>query len=146
MHWDLCRNPVDIEQREGRLQRFGGLSIRRAIADQLGDAAMTSRSDDESPWGKIESMTNEILSDDSGLSPWWVSKNGMIKRYVFDVPMSEQKHWLQWVKEQRLLYRLALGQPNQEDLVDLVAKKADITTEMIREAVVDLSPWFRNSI
>ena len=30
VHWDLCRNPVDLEQREGRIQRFGGLSIRRA--------------------------------------------------------------------------------------------------------------------
>ena len=49
-------------------------------------------------------------------------------------------------KRAAVVNRLALGQPNQEDLVDLVAKKADITTEMIREAVVDLSPWFRNSI
>jgi hypothetical protein len=31
VHWDLCRNPVDLEQREGRIQRFGGLSIRRAV-------------------------------------------------------------------------------------------------------------------
>ena len=30
VHWDLCRNPVDLEQREGRIQRFGGLAIRRA--------------------------------------------------------------------------------------------------------------------
>jgi hypothetical protein len=35
VHWDLCRNPVDLEQREGRIQRFGGLAVRRAIAQQL---------------------------------------------------------------------------------------------------------------
>jgi hypothetical protein len=43
VHWDLCRNPVDLEQREGRIQRFGGLSIRRAIAKQLRKLAITER-------------------------------------------------------------------------------------------------------
>ena len=64
-------------------------------------------------------------------------------RYVFDVPTSEQKHWLHWMKEQRLLYRLALGQPNQEDLVEILSSKVGIDLDSVRQAVVNLSPWFR---
>ncbi len=146
VHWDLCRNPVDLEQREGRIQRFGGLSIRRAIAARLGDAAMAARSDGESPWARIETMANETMSDESGLAPWWVCKDGTVNRYVFEVPTSEQKHWLQWVKEQRLLYRLALGQPNQEDLVDLLSRMTDMDQLAVRKAVVNLSPWFRKAV
>jgi len=33
LHWDLCSSPLDLEQREGRIQRFGGLSVRRALAE-----------------------------------------------------------------------------------------------------------------
>lgn len=94
MHWDLCRNPVDLEQREGRIQRFGGLSIRRAIAGELIDAVIANRDNGESPWAGIESMANDTMSDESGLAPWWVCKDGNVNRHVFDVPTSEQKHWL----------------------------------------------------
>ena len=84
------------------------------------------------------------MSDRSGLAPWWVCKDGTVTRYVFDVPTSEQKHWLHWMKEQRLLYRLALGQPNQEDLVEILSSKVGMDLESVRKAVVNLSPWFRD--
>jgi hypothetical protein len=83
------------------------------------------------------------MSDASGLAPWWVCKDGTVTRFVFDVPTSEQKHWLQWMKEQRLLYRLALGQPNQEDLIEILSAKVGTELESVRRAVVNLSPWFR---
>lgn len=145
VHWDLCRNPVDLEQREGRIQRFGGLSVRRAIAQAVGQKAQTERLQGESPWARIAAIANETMSDESGLSPWWVCKDGKVTRYVFDVPTSEQKHWLQWMKEQRLLYRLALGQPNQEDLIEILSGKAGVNPETIRQAVINLSPWFRKT-
>ena len=69
-------------------------------------------------------------------------KGGGVTRYVFDVPTSEQKHWLHWMKEQRLLYRLALGQPNQEDLVEIISSKGGLEPGEIRQAVINLSPWF----
>jgi hypothetical protein len=143
VHWDLCRNPVDLEQREGRIQRFGGLSVRRAIARVVGSKALKERLQDESPWARIAAIANETMSDESGLAPWWVCEGGEVTRHVFDVPMSEQKHWLYWMKEQRLLYRLALGQPNQEDLIEVLYSKVELKSEGIRRAVINLSPWFR---
>jgi hypothetical protein len=145
VHWDLCRNPVDLEQREGRIQRFGGLSIRRSIAKRLAAAALDGIESGTSPWNQIEDLANEQMSDDSGLAPWWVCPDGGVNRYVFDVPTSEQKHWLHWIHEQRLLYRLALGQPNQEDLIDVLSDKRGIDPSEIREAVINLSPWFSDA-
>jgi hypothetical protein len=142
VHWDLCRNPVDLEQREGRIQRFGGLSIRRAIARELASRSLSEREAEESPWRRIESLANQTMSDESGLAPWWVCRGGGVTRYVFDVPTSEQKHWLHWMKEQRLLYRLALGQPNQEDLLEIISNKGGLGPNEIRQSVINLSPWF----
>ena len=142
VHWDLCRNPVDLEQREGRIQRYGGLSIRRAIVRALGADIRSEREAGESPWATIQRLAEERLADESGLVPWWVCPGGSIRRYVFEVPTSEQRHWLQWVQEQRLFYRLALGQPNQEDLVEFLAKIKGIDPKTVRDTAINLSPWF----
>jgi hypothetical protein len=64
-----------------------------------------------------------------------------VSRYVFQVPTSEQCHWLRWVQEQRLLYRLALGQPNQEDFIEVLTAKGVAESE-VRTAMINLSPWF----
>ena len=66
---------------------------------------------------------------------------GGIRRYVFEVPASEQRNWLQWVQEQRLFYRLALGQPNQEDLVKFLAREG-LDPKTVRDTAINLSPWF----
>jgi len=36
VHWNLPGNPIDIEQREGRVNRFKGLTIRQQIARKFG--------------------------------------------------------------------------------------------------------------
>ena len=141
VHWDLCRNPVDLEQREGRIQRYGGLSIRRAIVRELGEDIRSERKVGESPWATIQRLAEERLADEAGLAPWWVCPGGGIQRYVFEVPASEQRHWFEWVQEQRLYYRLALGQPNQEDLVELMARLG-LELDTVRNTAVNLSPWF----
>lgn len=148
MHWDLCSNPVDLEQREGRIQRYGGLATRQAIAaGPLGPEALSSLRRGESPWCKLAELADRRLGDESGLAPWWVCKGAEIERVVFDVPLSEQAQRLQWVQEQRLLYRLALGQPYQEDLVEALSRqreKHDLDGHDLGQAMLQLSPWFGN--
>ena len=94
------------------------------------------------PGRSLGRLADEELSDASGLEPWWVCKDGGISRFVFDVPMSEQQHWLQWVQKQRWLYRLVLGQPNQEDLLERLAANDGLTDAAVRAAAINLSPWF----
>lgn len=42
MHWNLPSNPIDLEQREGRINRFKCLAIRQNVADKYGKAGRTS--------------------------------------------------------------------------------------------------------
>ncbi len=44
------------------------------------------------------------------------------------------------LQRQRLLYRLALGQPNQEDLVNSLARGSDQKISELRELALNLSP------
>jgi hypothetical protein len=145
VHWDLCSNPVDLEQREGRIQRYGGLAIRQTIAGKLGDKALRTLKPGESPWHKLERLAERHLGHPSGLAPWWVCDGAEIERYIFDVPLSEQAQRLQWVQEQRLLYRLVLGQPNQEDLIEVLSRQIernDLDESDFRQTMLQLSPWF----
>ena len=48
VHWNLPANPVDLEQREGRVHRYKGHAVRRNIASSLGSEAV--RSDSGDPW------------------------------------------------------------------------------------------------
>ena len=141
VHWDLSRNPVDLEQREGRIQRFAGHSIRRHIAKKLGDQVWSDLAQSQSPWQHLAAISEQRLSDDSGLCPWWVYKGAEVNRYVLDVPSSDQKHWLEVMKEQRTLYRLVLGQPNQEDLMNLLSNHS-LSYRELREVTLELSAWF----
>jgi len=142
VHWDLCNNPMDLEQREGRIQRFGGLAIRRAIARQLGGETLDVLDRLQSPWAKLGALANSKLADESGLQPWWVYEGAAIRRFVFQVPSSEQQQRLAWLKEQRMIYRLALGQPNQEDLLDVVVSRNNLSAEKLRQAAIGLSAYF----
>lgn len=144
VHWDLCSNPVDLEQREGRIQRYGGLAVRRALADQLGQEAINSADLGQSPWCRLAQLAEDRLTgnDKSGLIPWWICEGAEIRRYIFQVPLSEQGHRLKWVQQQRLLYRLVLGQPNQEDLLDILVQRNSLSMDEVRQAMLQLSPWF----
>lgn len=46
MHWNTPTNPVDFEQREGRIDRYDGHAVRRNIAARHGPAILASDIDD----------------------------------------------------------------------------------------------------
>jgi hypothetical protein len=137
-HWDLCPGPVALEQREGRIDRFLGLSVRRAIVAQLGSSAGDATGA-ESPWERISSLAEEGLSDRTGLSPWWVVPGGTTQKLFLSVPGSEQLARRAVLEEERLLYRLVLGMSDQADLLELIASREAWDSSTIREASLDLS-------
>ena len=138
VHWDLPSNPVDLEQREGRVDRYAGLSIRRV----LGKMSVPDRDnvgEGRSPWGALANQAERAHRDDSvGLAPWWLVEGARIQRLVFDVPLSEAKARFEDLRQQRLLYRLTLGQPDQSDLVKALRNR--ISTDDIVAATINLSP------
>ena len=49
IHWNLPNNPIDFEQREGRINRFRGKVIRQRVADKY----ISSINGEEKPWDKL---------------------------------------------------------------------------------------------
>lgn len=141
LHWDLCSNPVDLEQREGRIRRYGGLAIRKWITKAIWNKKMHVKAF-SSPWAKLEKMAEREFGDAAGLSPWWICQGAEVKRLIIDMPASEQKHRLEVLRHQRLLYRLALGQPNQEDLLEALSDKYD-GNSTLGNIGLNLSAYFR---
>ena len=43
------------------------------------------------------------------------------------------------LREQRMIYRLALGQPNQEDFMEILARGGEATLALLSPLVLDLS-------
>jgi hypothetical protein len=145
-HWDLCSSPLDLEQREGRIQRFGGLMVRRSLAEALGAPALADvRAKHESLWAKIAEKAESQLADASGLSPWWLIEGADVTRYVFELPHGRDALRFEKLREQRLIYRLALGQPNQEDLVNLLASSHPERIAILRTLTLDLAAFNRRA-
>jgi len=46
VHWNLPSNPVDLEQREGRIHRYKGHAVRRNVAERHRDVAMADPESD----------------------------------------------------------------------------------------------------
>ena len=125
VHWDLPGNALDLEQREGRIDRYAGLSTRLAAADKFRPARRDVPRG-SSPWEALAKRAESVPCDEAlsgGLSPWWVLDGARVDRVVFDVPISESQAQFEKLKAQRLLYRLALGQPNQADFVRVLEKR-----------------------
>lgn len=141
-HWDLCSSPVDLEQREGRIQRFGGLTVRQPLARKLGEQALLrARHELSSPWDIIAREADEAFGDETGLSPWWTIPGADLKRHLFALPQSRDIDRFARLRNQRLLYRLALGQPNQEDLVDLLTNHDLESAHSLQALTLDLAAF-----
>ena len=126
LHWDLCPSPLDLEQREGRIQRFGGLSVRCALADRLRQPALEETGEKASPWMLLADYAeHECRSDASGRSPWWSCSGEKIDRFFVVLPNSHQTAKFDQLSRLRWHYRLALGQPHQQDFVETVSQLPD---------------------
>lgn len=137
-HWDLANSPVALEQREGRITRFGSLSVRRAIALKLRSQLEPGRVG--SPWNSLALLAEDKLSDESGLSPWWVVEGGDCKKFFLSVPGGEQQERYESLARERALYRLVLGMPDQTDLMRLLDAQGK-DPETLRGVCIDLSAY-----
>jgi hypothetical protein len=139
LHWDLCPSPLDLEQREGRIQRFGGLSVRAALAALFRDQALREAGPSSSPWLTLADYADEqFVADASGLSPWWSCPNEKIDRIFVVMPQSRQTSRFDQLSELRWLYRLALGQPHQQDFIERIMQ---MERDGRQNFVLSLSAW-----
>jgi len=148
VHWNLPSNPIDIEQREGRVNRYKSLVVRRRAAEYANshgldlDQPVDSGDYWETLFSEIDRLSENRTSD---LTPYWHIPSGtaQIERLVPMMPMSREEARLDEALKILSLYRLAFGQPRQEELLgNLVKRKfSEDEWKKIRNAlVINLAP------
>jgi len=119
VHWNTPANPVDFEQREGRVHRFGGHAVRRNVAARHRAEALSSGSSDV--WRAAYDAARRGSSDLGDFAPYWVYPgDAKVERHLMPYPLSRDVPKLQQLKDALVMYRLAFGQPRQEDLLALL--------------------------
>ncbi|URI14085.1 hypothetical protein [Brevundimonas albigilva] len=113
--------------------------MRRRLAQNLkSDIWSDPEKIEGSPWQRLAALA-ESHSDASGMQPWWVLEGAEITRHVFERPFGRDIARFAQLKEQRMIYRLALGQPNQEDFLEVLSRGGGSTRALLQPLVLDLS-------
>lgn len=142
IHWNLLGNPVDLEQREGRVHRYKGHAVRRNVAAVHGEAALASWRPGDDLWALIFKRADRTARDagDSDLIPHWIaSEECRVERHVPLLPYAREVEAFGRLKRQLATYRVVFGQPRQQELIAPL-ERADFSIDQLRELTIDLSP------
>jgi hypothetical protein len=140
-HWNLPSNPVDLEQREGRVHRYKGHAVRKNVAHKHADESFTRNERD--PWTSLfdRAVTAVDVGDHDEIVPFWVYDGpARIERHIPHLPLSRDAERYRRLQRSLGLYRMVLGQPRQEDLVELLAHRGEDAAAIRAELRVDLRP------
>jgi hypothetical protein len=142
MHWNLPHNPIDLEQREGRINRYKCLAIRQSLANENGHGPFT-----DDVWNEIfQHALNSKADGQPELIPYWCLPDGgsvKIERIVPMYPYSKDKAVYDRLLKILSLYRVTLGQARQEELLEYLFNNREAGE--IRELFINLSPFVKNS-
>ncbi len=143
MHWNLPSNPVDLEQREGRVHRYKGHAVRKNVAAKHGAEVLGGAPKDL--WSALFEVALERSSSERGLVPYWLfplPDGASIERHVPALPLSQDASRLQRLKSSLAVYRMVFGQPRQDDLLDFLLEhySDEILNEIAPLLRIDLSP------
>ena len=148
VHWNLPSNPVDLEQREGRINRFMCLAIRRNVAALFASSIHQT-------WDELFATARSALKGHhSDMVPYWclpfqeLSDNQRarlqyIERIVPLYPLSRDHYRYEKLIKVLSLYRMTLGQPRQEELLTLLSDM-HLTTDQLQELIIDLCPFHKS--
>jgi len=147
VHWNLPTNPIDLEQREGRINRFKGLVIRQQIASRYGGSLSEDALKKKGVWEALFDAADQAERQGSGkceLIPFWhvEAVKFQIERIIPFYPFSRDRAMLSSLLKTLALYRLAFGQPRQAELVEhlLTNISESRITEIRDKLMIDLSP------
>jgi len=144
VHWNLPANPVDMEQREGRIHRYKGHAVRKNVARQHSGVGFKSRGRD--PWEPMFEAARPARSKrDRDLVPYWVyatEGGSRIERYVPTLPMSRDSAKLAQMRRSLAAYRLVFGQPRQEDMLAYLGSRMspEAVMALAEDLRIDLTP------
>jgi hypothetical protein len=142
-HWNLPGNPVDFEQREGRINRYNAFWVRKAICD-------SANSISDFGWDKLyedvpSSWKNRVNME---MSPYWtfipvgdkIKDRGYI-RHILTLPGSGDVRRYELLMRDLELYRLTLGHSNQNKYLKELRKNLFLSNELARSLSICLFPF-----
>lgn len=142
-HWNLPSNPVDLEQREGRVHRYKGHAIRKNIATVHGLAALRTATVDV--WQTaFEVAARERRPGGNDLEPYWLFEgDAYIERHVPALPFSRDAARLHELRRALAIYRMVFGQSRQEDMIAYLLNEIpeEEREKIVAEVHINLSPW-----
>ena len=122
VHWNLPSNPVDFEQREGRVNRFAGHAVRKNVADAHWEDVLAS--EHSSPWVAAFDAATGAQPELGEFAPWWIYRGpARLERALVSFPLSRDRTKYERLRTDLTLYRLTLGQPRQEDMVEILRRR-----------------------
>lgn len=153
VHWNLPVNPIDFEQREGRINRYRSLAVRQAVGEEIKWAEALNMDSLGRAWELLFRAAAERMPVDgkrSDLWPDWVfygsnedGKSRLI-RHVWLFPFSKEHFRYRKMRELVVLYRLAFGQPNQDDFLKELQLRISHSgldhVELTKRYMIDLAP------
>ena len=142
VHWDLPGNPVDLEQREGRVHRYKGLAVRQNVALAHGQDALKQWESGADLWKMIfaRAFDQARVDQRSDLEPHWMAPGPFkVQRHVPLLPFSAEIEVFRRLKRQLAAYRVVFGQPRQEELVTLL-DQSQLDSEKLKSWAINLQP------
>lgn len=148
VHWNLPGNPIDFEQREGRIHRYKGHVIRLNVVQKYSSSLKNLNLEGISMWDKlfeIASQCEKGTSDfECDLVPCWHIEPNIddpklsIERIVPLYPFSKDIDKYYSMLKVLAYYRFTFGQPRQEELIQILANNSDPI--ILNKLIIQLSP------
>jgi hypothetical protein len=148
VHWNLPNNPIDLEQREGRINRYKGLVIRQQIASKyrylLGEELVKK----VGVWDALFDVAvkhERAAERKCELIPFWHVETDKykIERIIPFYPFSRDRAKLDLLLKTLAIYRLTFGQPRQSELVEHLLWNVPESkiSESRSKLMINLSPF-----
>lgn len=143
VHWNLPNSPLALEQREGRIDRYLSLGVRTNIAKLSFPPSVRSVAPSPAnPWELLVQAAKEQTSKhNSILAPLWHFGEGQpIKAIAVNVPFSREETAWERLLEEASWYRLVLGQPDPDALLERLSNANESNRREIDGVRLDLTP------
>ena len=133
VHWNLPKNPVDLEQRDGRVHRYKNHAVRINVANSYYYIAF--RKDVLNPWFDMFDAADSSSRHKSDLDPFWIHTGpSMIERHILMLPFSREAARCLRLLRSVAVYRLIFGQSRQEELFTLLDMECNSSEDKKRYA------------
>ena len=158
IHWNLPSNPVDFEQREGRINRRNCFAIRKAALEHYYETDVQAKTVRELYDSVFDNALKQCCNKEENSTHITYQNCGMIPHWI--LPYKDEENYIKVAEIERIvpyfqnsevlikyhnnlkilqLYRSVIGQPDPEELMErLVGKKNG--NEVVEKLFMDFSP------